>query len=102
MAYLFRRNDTDAHLSRICPPRGWGLGVRGQVGLAELEVESTAYVVCQPLELECADYSFGYVATWPAGGDEAIAGIKASCDRIQKTAPIILARFVADETEEVA
>ena len=29
--------------------------------LAELEAESTAYVICQALGLDTSDYSFGYV-----------------------------------------
>jgi len=65
--------------------------------LAELEAESTAYVVCASLGLNSEDYSFGYVATWAGGGDEAIAGVKASCDRIQKTAASILRSFEAEE-----
>ena len=65
--------------------------------LAELEAESTAYVVCQSLGLETSDYSFGYVATWAGGSDAAIAGIKASCDRIQKTAATILRPFEVEE-----
>ena len=65
--------------------------------LAELEAESTAYVVCASLGINSEDYSFGYVATWAGGGDEAVAGIKASCDRIQKTAASILRSFEADE-----
>ena len=40
--------------------------------LAELEAESTAYVVCRSLGLDSGAYSFGYVATlgrrWRAGG----------------------------------
>jgi len=69
--------------------------------LAELEAESTAYVVCQSLGLETGDYSFGYVATWAGSGDEATAGIKASCERIQKTATTILSSFEL-AVEEVA
>jgi antirestriction protein ArdC len=61
--------------------------------LAELEAESTAYVVCQSLGLDTSDYSLGYVATWAGGGDQAIAGIKASGERIQKTASAILRAF---------
>jgi antirestriction protein ArdC len=68
--------------------------------LAELEAESTAYVVCQALGLDTSDYSFGYVATWAGGGDQAIAGIKGSCDRIQKAASTILRAF--DPAEEQA
>lgn len=54
--------------------------------LAEMEAESTAYVVCQSLGIDSSDYSFGYVATWAGGGESAIAAIKASCERIQKAA----------------
>ena len=64
--------------------------------LAELEAESIAYVVCQSLGLESSDYSLGYVATWAGDGDKAVANIKASCERIQKTAATILRSFEAD------
>ncbi len=59
--------------------------------LAELEAESTAYVVCQAVGLETGDYSFGYVATWAGGGDAAVAGIRASGERIQLAADRVLA-----------
>jgi hypothetical protein len=62
--------------------------------LAELEAESTAYVVGQALGLDTSDYSFGYVATWAGNGEQAIAGIKASCDRIQKAAALMLRAIV--------
>jgi antirestriction protein ArdC len=70
--------------------------------LAELEAESTAYVVCQSLGLDTSDYSFGYVATWAGGGEQAIAGIKASCERIQKSAATILRAFEPAAEEQVA
>jgi antirestriction protein ArdC len=70
--------------------------------LAELEAESTAYVVCQALGIDSSDYSFGYVATWAGGGDQAIAGIKASCERIQKTATTILRAFEPKVQKEAA
>lgn len=70
--------------------------------LAELEAESVAYIVCGSLGLDTSDYSFGYVAGWAGGGDEAIAAIKASCDRIQKTAARILRSFETDDTEASA
>ena len=35
---------------------------------AELEAESTAFVVCRTLGLDTGDYSFGYVACWAGGG----------------------------------
>jgi hypothetical protein len=62
-------------------------------GLAELEAESIAFVVCRSLGMDTGEYSFGYVAIWAGGGEQAINGIKASCERIQKTAAIILASF---------
>jgi antirestriction protein ArdC len=72
--------------------------------LAELEAESTAYVVCQALGLDTSDYSFGYVAAWAGGGDQAIAAIKASCDRIQRSAAPMLRAFepATEEQERLA
>ena len=70
--------------------------------LAELEAESTAYVVCQALGIDSSDYSFGYVATWAGGGEQAIAGIKASCERIQRSAAAILRVFEPAAEEEAA
>ena len=57
---------------------------------AELEAESVAYVVCAQLGLDTGSYSFGYVAIWAGGGDEAVAQIRSSCRRIQQTAALIL------------
>ena len=59
--------------------------------LAELEAESTAYLICRTLGLDTADYSFGYVACWAGGGPEAVTRIKASGARIQQAASAILA-----------
>jgi antirestriction protein ArdC len=70
--------------------------------LGELEAESTAFIVCRALQLDTSDYSFDYVATWAGGGDKAIAGITASCQRIQKAASTILRSFEDDATEEAA
>ena len=58
--------------------------------LVELEAESVAYVVCSGLDIDSGAYSFGYVAGWSGGGDEAIAAIKKSAQRIQQTARFIL------------
>ena len=44
--------------------------------LAELEAESTAYVVCRALGIDSGEYSFGYLSVWAGGGDQAIALIK--------------------------
>jgi hypothetical protein len=59
-------------------------------GLAELEAESTAFVVCNAMGIDSGDYSFGYVTGWSGGGEEAIESIKSSRTRIQKTAEGIL------------
>lgn len=67
--------------------------------LAELEAESVAYVVCRGIGFDSCAYSFGYVATWSGGGEQAIAGIKASCERIQKTAATILRAFETEVLE---
>ena len=40
-------------------------------GLAELEAESVAYIVSHELDLDSSAYSFGYLATWGRGGDQA-------------------------------
>ncbi len=37
--------------------------------LAELEAESTAYVVRQALGINSSDYAFEYVTVWAGGGD---------------------------------
>ena len=73
--------------------------------LMELEAESVAYMVCQSLGIETSDYSFGYVATWVGGSDEARDAIKASGGRIQKAADRILqalANETVDDDEPVA
>ena len=54
-------------------------------------------MACSSPGLDASDYSFGYVANWAGGGDWAIAGIKASYERIQKTAASIPRSFEEDE-----
>ncbi len=58
--------------------------------LAELKAESVAFIVCDALGIDAGTWSFGYVATWSGGGDQAIAAIKAAGARIQRTADRIL------------
>lgn len=58
--------------------------------LAELEAESTAFVVCHALGLDSGGYSFGYVASWAGGGPEAVAAITSSGGDIQRAAAAIL------------
>ena len=62
----------------------------GDRRLAELEAESIAYVVCRFLGIDAGSYSFGYVATWAGGTDQAIAGIRASGAQIQWAAGMII------------
>jgi len=59
-------------------------------GLAELEAESVAFIVCDGLGIQSDAWSFGYVASWSGGGDVAIVAIKAAATRIQRTANCIL------------
>ncbi len=65
-------------------------GFDGARELAECEAESVAYVVCAGLGLDSSEYSFGYVAGWAAGADEAIKAITASGNRIQQAANTII------------
>jgi antirestriction protein ArdC len=58
--------------------------------LAELEAESVAFIVCARSGLQSGNYSFGYVASWAGGTDEAIDAIKVAGARIQRTAEEIL------------
>ena len=43
--------------------------------------------------------SFGYVAGWARGGEQAIAGIKGSCERIQKAAASVLQSFEVEQEQ---
>ena len=72
--------------------------------IAELEAESVAYVVCGTgLEIDTADYSLGYVASWAGGSREAIEGIRRSGERISRAARHILSGLEdASNSEEEA
>jgi antirestriction protein ArdC len=74
----------------------------GSRALAELEAESVAYVACQAIGIDSGEYSFGYVATWAGGGDQAIAAIRTSCARIEKTAATILRAFTPTDEDLAA
>lgn len=65
--------------------------------LAELEAESVAFIVCAVLGIDSSDYSFGYVAGWAGGGEEAIAGIRAAGGRIQHAAHEIITDLEAPD-----
>jgi antirestriction protein ArdC len=68
----------------------------------ELEAESVAFVVCAATGITSDDYSFGYVATWSGGGDEALTAIKVSGGRIQRAADQILWTLDNFEPQDVA
>lgn len=68
--------------------------------LAELEAESTAYVVCQAFGIDSSSYSLGYVTSWT--GADAIKLIRASGERIQKAAHRVLAEPVAAAEDRAA
>jgi antirestriction protein ArdC len=79
-----------------------GEGCPDSRAVKELEAESVAFIVCAQAGITSDDYSFGYVATWSGGGDEAIKAIKTSGSRIQRAADQILSAFGDSRLEEVA
>jgi antirestriction protein ArdC len=64
--------------------------------VAELEAESTAFVVCDALGIDSGTYSFAYVAHWGNGANDAIESIKSSAQRIQQAANRILEALNVD------
>jgi hypothetical protein len=65
--------------------------------VAELEAESVAFVVCDDLGLDSSAYSFGYIATWAGGGNDADEAIGACAQRINTAARTILELLEASE-----
>lgn len=70
---------------------------RAHRGDCELEAESTAFVVLNHFGIDAGAYSFGYVAGWQGGGEEAIAALKACAKRIQATAKAIIEGFESSD-----
>lgn len=67
----------------------------------ELEAESVAFIVCNAMGLETAEYSFGYLACWKGKGAE--KGFRESTTRITEAASkIIEAANVEPEAEAEA
>jgi len=66
-------------------------GAPRERALAELEAESVAYIVCSEFGIDSGSYSFGYLATWGGGGEEAVAAIRGCGERISGAAKRILA-----------
>lgn len=56
---------------------------------AEVEAESTAFVVCHALGLDTGSYSFPYVKTW-ARGNDALLLLQKTGDRILKASRMLL------------
>jgi hypothetical protein len=66
--------------------------------VAEVEVESVAFVVCDALGLDSGDYSFPYVARW---ADGSIENVKETADRVVECARQILAGLRVEDADEV-
>jgi antirestriction protein ArdC len=95
------RNDGRQQVKTLAHELGHAVlhdGFDGTREVAELEAESVAFIVCATLGISTDEYSFGYVAIWSGGGDEAIAAIKTSGSRIQTAAETILAKLEAVNT----
>jgi N-terminal domain of anti-restriction factor ArdC/IrrE N-terminal-like domain len=77
--------------------------VHTKKSLLELEAESVAYLVAIAFGLDTSGYSFPYIACWQETED-ALANLKASGERIRKTAALVLDRLEerAVETGEIA
>lgn len=73
-----------------------GYDYAGHRGIAEVEAESTAFVVCTALGLPTDDYSFAYVGGWSKGD---MALVKKTGERVAKTSKAILAAFNGHEEE---
>jgi hypothetical protein len=54
------------------------------------------FIVSQAAGIDSGEYSFGYLATWSGGGNEARAALRGSAQRIQRAAAIILDHDVAN------
>ncbi len=61
--------------------------------LAELEAESVAWIVIASIGINSDGYSFGYLASWGGGGEEAVAAIRLAGNRIQQTANLIVTKL---------
>ena len=60
--------------------------------VAEVEVESVAYIVCDAIGLDTGDYSFAYVARWSAGENDLI---KDTAERVIRCAKQIVGALEA-------
>ncbi|MGH2756011.1 MAG: ImmA/IrrE family metallo-endopeptidase, partial [Actinomycetota bacterium] len=65
-----------------------GEGIRPSREIAEVAVESVAFIVCDAIGLDTGDYSFAYVARWTDGE---VDMVKATADRVVACARSIIA-----------
>jgi hypothetical protein len=70
-------------------------GLVGSREVAEVEVESVAYIVCDALGLDSGDYSFPYVTRWAEGSEELV---KETAERVIGCAKKILASLEEEPT----
>ncbi|NNN20842.1 MAG: ImmA/IrrE family metallo-endopeptidase [Acidimicrobiales bacterium] len=69
--------------------------------LAELEAESAAFLICNEIGIDSSTYSFGYLATWAGGHENASILIKSSANRIRDAATKILEIMNKDSKDSV-
>jgi antirestriction protein ArdC len=69
---------------------------------AELEAESVAYIVCAGLGIDTSEYSFGYLAVWAGGGEQARHALAESAHRIQTAAHRVLDAVTPGDAEVAA
>ena len=65
--------------------------------VAETEVESVAFVVCDAIGLDTDDYSFPYIARWADGSEDLI---KDTAARVIECAKSILGSLVAASEDD--
>ena len=99
------RNGQSHQVKTLAHELGHAILHADRVGLcreqAELEAESIAYIVCAGLGIDTSEYSFGYLAVWAGGGEQARRGIAESAQRIQTAAHRVLDALTPG-AEEVA
>ena len=67
--------------------------------VAEVEVESVAYIVCDAIGLDSGDYSFAYVARWSEGSTDLL---KETGERVISCAKQILAALEEPQSQVLA
>ena len=100
------RNGQSHQVKTLAHELGHAILHADRVGLcreqAELEAESIAYIVCAGLGIDTSVYSFGYLAVWAGGGEQARHGIAESAQRIQTAAHRVLDAVTPGDAEVAA